>query len=71
MTCLAAEEIVKDAKAYGVDCQQRVPLWIASDGGLIKYESGDLAGLSFNIEEILRKNGDKRFRMSSTSSPLC
>jgi KaiC/GvpD/RAD55 family RecA-like ATPase len=71
VTRLAAREIVKDAKAYGVDYQQRVPLWIASDGGLIKYESGDLAGLSFNIKEILRKNSDKRFRIvTDVLSPL-
>jgi circadian clock protein KaiC len=71
LTRLAAREVVKDAKAYGVDYQQRVPLWIASDGGLIKYETGDLAGLSFNIKEIMRKNNDRRFRIvTDVLSPL-
>ncbi|MDA4126593.1 MAG: RAD55 family ATPase [Thaumarchaeota archaeon] len=71
LTRLAAREVVKDAKAYGVDYQQRVPLWIASDGGLIKYESGDLAGLSFNIKEVMRKNSDRRFRIvTDVLSPL-
>ena len=71
VTRLAAREIVKDAKAYGVDFQQKVPLWIASDGGLIKYESGDLAGLSFNIKEVMRKNSDRRFRIvTDVLSPM-
>jgi KaiC/GvpD/RAD55 family RecA-like ATPase len=71
LTRLAAREVVKDAKAYGVDYQQRVPLWIASDGAMIKYESGDLAGLSFNIKEIMRKNSDRRFRIvTDVLSPL-
>jgi hypothetical protein len=29
--------------------QQRVPLWLAGEGGQIKYDVNDLASLSYNI----------------------
>lgn len=46
-----------------MDTQQRVPLWLASEGGQIKYDINDLAGLSFNIKEVLKKNSDRRIRI--------
>jgi len=63
VTRLATREVLKDSKAYGVDFQQRVPLWIAREGGEIPYEHSDLAKLSFDIKETLRKNAGRRIRI--------
>ena len=56
VTRLATREVMKDAKAFGVDFQQRVPFWIASEGGQIKYDYSDLAKLSFTIKDVLKRN---------------
>jgi hypothetical protein len=40
-----------------------VPLWFASEGGQVKYDVNDLAGLSYNIKEILKQNADRRVRI--------
>jgi KaiC/GvpD/RAD55 family RecA-like ATPase len=50
-------------KGFGVDTQQLVPLWFSSDGGQIKYDVNDLAGLSFKIKEVLKKNAGRRIRI--------
>lgn len=42
---------------------QRVPLWLASDGGQIKYDINDLAALSFHIKDVLKKNSNRRIRV--------
>ncbi len=71
LTRLTIREILKDAKGFGVDYQQRVPYWIASDGGEIKYDHRDLAGLSYNLKEVLKKNADRRMRVfADVFSPL-
>ena len=36
VTRLATREVLKDAKAFGLDFAQRVPLWIAREGGEIQ-----------------------------------
>jgi hypothetical protein len=41
----------------------KVPLWFAGDGGQLKYDVNDLASLSFNIKEVLKKNLDRRIRV--------
>jgi circadian clock protein KaiC len=56
VTRMAVRDVLKDAKGFGVDFQQRVPFWIASDGGEIKYDYTDLAKISFDIKEVLKKN---------------
>jgi hypothetical protein len=38
----------------------RVPPWLASDGGQIKYDINDSASLSFNIKEVPKKNSTRR-----------
>jgi len=43
--------------------QQKVPLWMASDGGQIKYDVNDLAALSFNIKDVMKKNSNRRIRV--------
>lgn len=63
VTRLSVKEVLHDEKGFGIDTQQRVPLWLASDGGQIKYDPNDLAGLSFNIKEALKKNSTRRIRI--------
>jgi KaiC/GvpD/RAD55 family RecA-like ATPase len=63
VTKRSTQEVLKDAKAYGLDFATRVPFWIARDGGEVKSNVTDLASLSFNIKEVLRKNGDRRIRI--------
>ena len=63
VTRLSVKEVLQDEKGFGVDTQQKVPLWFASDGGQIKYDVNDLAGLSFNIKETLKQNSGRRVRI--------
>ena len=62
ITKLSSSEILRDAKAAGIDLEKRPPYWIAGDGGSTAY-SGDLSRLSFSIKEVLRKNGEKKMRI--------
>jgi circadian clock protein KaiC len=71
VTRLATREVLKDAKAFGLDFSQRVPHWIAREGGEARYENSDLAALSFGIKEVLRKNSQRRIRVvADVLSPL-
>ena len=63
VTRLSVREVLQDIKGFGIVTQQRVPLWLAPDGGQIKYDVNDLASLSFNIKEALKKNSGKRIRI--------
>lgn len=63
VTRLSVREVLQDVKGFGIDMQGRVPLWLASDGGQIKYDVNDLSSLSFNIKEVLRKNANRRIRI--------
>jgi len=62
-TRLSAREVLQDVKAFNVDFSQRVPFWFASEGGQIKFDVNDLAGLSYNIKDVLKKNSDRRIRV--------
>jgi circadian clock protein KaiC len=62
-TRLSAREVLQDVKAFNVDFSQRVPLWLASSGGQIKFDVNDLASLSHNVKETLKKNSDRRIRV--------
>ncbi len=72
VTRLSVREVLQDVKGFGIDMQQRVPLWLASEGGQIRYDVNDLASLSFNVKEVLKKNADRRIRVVAdvTSSLL-
>jgi KaiC/GvpD/RAD55 family RecA-like ATPase len=59
VTRLSTPEVLRNAKAFGVDFSQTVPFWFSRDGGL-KFEVDDLASLSFNIKDILKKNSNRR-----------
>jgi KaiC/GvpD/RAD55 family RecA-like ATPase len=63
VTRMSVREVLQDLKGFGVDMQQKVPLWLAGDGGQIKYDVNDLASLSYNIKEVLKKNSDRRMRI--------
>ncbi len=63
VTRLSAREILQDTRAFGVDFSQRVPFWFSSDEGQIRFDVNDLAGLSFNLKEVLRKNSDRKIRI--------
>jgi KaiC/GvpD/RAD55 family RecA-like ATPase len=63
VTRLSVKEVLQDEKGFGIDIQQKVPLWFASEGGQIKYDINDLAGLSHNIKEVLKQNADRRIRV--------
>jgi circadian clock protein KaiC len=62
-TRLSTREVLQDVKAFNVDFSQRVPFWFASGGGQIKFDINDLANLSYNIKDILKKNSDRRIRV--------
>ena len=63
VTRLSVREVLQDEKGFGVDTQQRVPLWFAPEGGQLKYDVNDLAGLSYNIKETLKQNAGRRARI--------
>jgi circadian clock protein KaiC len=63
VTRLSVKEVLQDEKGFGVDTQQKVPLWFASEGGQVKYDVNDLAGLSYNIKETLKQNAGRRVRI--------
>lgn len=63
VTRLPVREVLQDEKGLGVDTQEKVPLWFASEGGQIKFDINDLAGLSYNIKEVLKKNAHRRIRV--------
>ncbi|MDA4136535.1 MAG: RAD55 family ATPase [Thaumarchaeota archaeon] len=63
VTRLSVKEVLQDEKGFGIDTQQKVPVWFASDGGQIKYDVNDLAGLSYNIKDVLKQNAGMRIRV--------
>jgi circadian clock protein KaiC len=63
VTRLSSREVLRNARAFGVDFSQRIPFWFSREGGLVKFEANDLASLSFNIKEILKKNSDRKIRI--------
>lgn len=70
-TTLSVRDVLQDVKAFGIDTSQRVPLWFARGGGQVEYSVNDLASLSFNIKELLKKNSGRKTRIVIDSfSPL-
>jgi circadian clock protein KaiC len=57
-------EILHDIKGFGID-MNRTPVWFAREGGEIRYDVNDLASLSFNIKEVLKKNAGRRIRIAT------
>ncbi len=70
-TTLSVRDVLQDVQAFGIDTSQKVPLWFAGGGGQVEYSVNDLASLSFNIKDILKKNSGRRIRLViDTFSPL-
>ena len=63
VTRLPTREVIQDVKAFGIDFSTRGPFWFSSHGGHLKFDISDLSGLSINMKEILKKNGDRRIRV--------
>jgi len=63
VTRLSVKEVLQDEKGFGIDTQQKVPFWFASEGGQVKYDVNDLAGISHNIKEVLKQNAGRRIRI--------
>ena len=63
VTKRSVREVLKDAGGFGVDYRERVPLWMAREGGQIKFNINDLPGLSFSIKETLKENANRRIRI--------
>ena len=63
VTRLSVREVLQDVKGFGIDMQQKVPLWLAGDGGQIKYDVNDLAALSYNIKDAIKKNSNRSIRV--------
>jgi circadian clock protein KaiC len=71
VTRVSVQDVLRDQRAFGIDTAQKVPLWMAVDGGQISYNLNDLANLSFNIKDVLKKNSDRRIRIAmDVLSPL-
>ena len=60
---LSVREILQDSKGFGIDMQKRVPFWLTSEGGLVKYDINDLSAFSFNVKDLLRQNVNRRIRI--------
>ena len=43
--------------------RRKIPLFMAGEGGAVKYDVNDLAGLSYNIKETLKQNAGRRARV--------
>ena len=59
----SVQEVLKNARAFGITFDARVPFWIARDGGELKCTVKDLAALSFSVKEVLKKNSGRRIRI--------
>jgi KaiC/GvpD/RAD55 family RecA-like ATPase len=63
LTRLPVQEVLQDVKAFGIDFSERGPFWFSSEGGQMKFDVNDLSGLSINMKEVLKKNGDRKIRV--------
>lgn len=63
VTRLTTEEVLKDAKGFGIDLEAKGPLWLSSDSET-KCDVNNLAGLSYSIKEVLRKKANQRIRIT-------
>lgn len=63
ITRQSVSEVLQDMKAFVEDGTRSRPVWIASEGGDLKWSFNDLAGLSVSIKDTLRKSNGKRIRI--------
>jgi TolB-like protein/KaiC/GvpD/RAD55 family RecA-like ATPase/Tfp pilus assembly protein PilF len=66
--CLYATRLsVRDARLEAIASglkTEKMPSWIASEGGEAKIDLNNLASLSFNIKTLLNRNGGQRMRIA-------
>ena len=49
VTKRSVKEVLKDASGFGIDYRQRVPLWMAREGGQIKFNISESARYEFSL----------------------
>ncbi|HYB76143.1 MAG TPA: RAD55 family ATPase [Nitrososphaerales archaeon] len=62
-TRLSVREVLQDVNGFGIDLQQKVPFWLSSEGGQIKYNVNDLASFSYSLKDVLKQNANRRIRV--------
>jgi len=72
ITNLSVDEVLEDQKGFGIaDGHADTPLWMAPEGGQLRCDLNDLAGLSSTVKKLLRDNGGKQVRIvTDVLSPL-
>ena len=71
VTRVSVNDVLRDERAFGIDTEKKAPLWMASEGGQIPLSVNDLASLSFNIKDQLKRNSGRRIRIATDAlSPL-
>jgi KaiC/GvpD/RAD55 family RecA-like ATPase/pimeloyl-ACP methyl ester carboxylesterase len=63
VTRQSTREVLEDAKGFGIEMEEKGPSWLSTDSE-VKCDVHNLAGLSFNIKEILRRNKEYRIRVA-------
>jgi circadian clock protein KaiC len=59
ITRLAKSEVLQDMKAFGINNVDSL-VWVSKEGGEMKCDLNDLAGLSYGVKEVLRKKSSGR-----------
>ena len=71
ITKRSVNDLLRDAKGFGVDYKTRIPFLIAREGGQVRFNISDLAGISFSIKDVLKANQGRRIRIvMDVISPL-
>lgn len=71
VTRVSVNDVLRDERAFGIESKQGAPVWMANEGGQIPYNVNDLASLSYNIKDLLKKNSGRRIRIATdVISPL-
>ncbi len=70
VTRLAVSEVLQDMRAFHVDLGNSL-MWMASEGAQTKCDITDLASMSVNIKEAIRRGGEGSIRIvTDILSPL-
>lgn len=64
VTRLSSKEVLQDTKAFGVDFSSKIPFWYSTDSTQLKFNVNDLASISYNIKDTLKKNENRRTRIT-------
>ncbi len=59
ITRLAKSEVIQDMRAFGIENADPLT-WISKEGGNLKCDLNDLAGLSYEVKEVLRNKASGR-----------